>query len=133
MSNLAQGRVDLNVQVRDYSRRGGGDGNLEIANHKMTVDTIPPAIRTVSRMHNINIGGIGLVVYQPSSDTQESGIFVGEYFSQGYPVGGESKKGIRVCYFAVSHDSSSNPTIYLWAKDRAGNQSRTTFYNHFES
>ena len=130
MSNLAQGRVDLNVQVRDYSRRGGGDGNLEIANHKMKVDTIPPAIRTISRMHNINIGGICLVVYQPSSDTLESGIFVGDYFSQGYPAGGESKKGIRVCYFAISHDSSSNPSIYLWAKDRAGNQSRSTFYNH---
>ena len=70
--NLTQGRVDLNVRVWDYSRRNGGDGNLTLIHHKMTVDTIPPSIRAISRMHNINEGGSGLVIYQSSSDTLES-------------------------------------------------------------
>ena len=43
--NLAQGRVDMQVQARDYSRRSGGDGNFTLVEHKMMVDTIPPAIR----------------------------------------------------------------------------------------
>ena len=64
--NLAQGRVDLNISLWDYSRRGGGDGNMSITNHKMIVDTVPPAIRAISRMHNINYGGSNIVVYQAS-------------------------------------------------------------------
>jgi murein DD-endopeptidase MepM/ murein hydrolase activator NlpD len=128
--NLAQGRVDLNVHVWDYSRRGGGDGNLTLTDRKMIVDTIPPAIRAISRMHNVNVGGAGLVVYQTSSDTQESGLFVDDLFFPGFPADGKAQKGYYLCYFAVSHDSSLKPSIYLWAKDRADNVSKATFYYH---
>ena len=128
--HLSQGRIDLNVSVRDYSRRGGGDGNLTLVHHKMIVDTIPPAIRPISRMHNINQGGSALVVYQASSDTQASGVFLDEDFFPGFPADGKSQEGVRVCYFAVPYGSSVKPSISLWARDRAGNRQRTPFYNH---
>jgi len=128
--NLTQGRVDLNVSVRDYSRRGGGDGNLTLTHHKMMVDTLPPAIRTISRMHNVNKGGVCLSVFQASSDTEKSGIFVDDLFFPGFPVDSKSQKGIHECYFAIPSNSGSSPSIYLWAKDRAGNESRATFYHH---
>ena len=128
--NLAQGRVDLNVYVWDYSRRGGGDGNLTLIHHQMIVDTIPPAIRAVSRMHNVNRGGTGLVIYQTSSDTQESGIYVENLFFPGYPSEKPDGKGLYVCYFGIPHDSKQKPSIRLRAKDRAGNSSTSTFYYH---
>jgi hypothetical protein len=127
---LAQGRVDLEVSVRDYSRRSGGDGNLSMVQHKMVVDTIPPAIRALSRMHYVNVGGAGLVVYQTSSDTVESGLFVNDRFYPGFQAGGESQEGLNVCYFAVPHDTTAQPEIYLWAKDKAGNLSKASFYYH---
>lgn len=128
--NLAQGRVDLEVSVRDYSRRSGGDGNLSLVQHKMVVDTIPPAIRALSRMHYVNVGGAGLVVFQTSSDTLESGLFVGDTFYPGFQEGGESREGLNVCYFAVPHDTKAQTEIYLWAKDKAGNHSKSSFYYH---
>ena len=127
---LAQGRIDLSVSVWDYSRRGGGDGNMAVAQHKMIIDTIPPALRAISRMHNINQGGSSLIVYQTSSDAQESGVFIDDLFFPGFPTNGKSQKGMHVCYFAFPHDAGLNPAVYLWAKDRAGNFSRTTFYHH---
>ncbi len=127
---LSQGRVDLIVSVWDYSRRGGGDGNMAVGEHKMTVDTMPPAVRSVSRMHNINKGGSGLVIYQTSSDTEQSGVYVDDLFFPGFPVDAKSQEGIHVCYFALPYYSGLNPSIYIWAKDRAGNRSRTTFYHH---
>jgi murein DD-endopeptidase MepM/ murein hydrolase activator NlpD len=127
---LSQGRVDLLVSVWDYSRRGGGDGNMAVGEHKMIVDTIPPALRSVSRMHNINKGGSGLVIYQTSSDTEQSGVYVDDLFFSGFPVDAKSQEGIHVCYFALPYFSGLNPSIYLWAKDKAGNRSRTTFYHH---
>lgn len=128
--NLTQGRVDLNARVWDYSRRGGGDGNRTLAQHKMIVDTIPPALGTISRMHNINMGGSGLIVYQTSSDTQESGVFIDDVFSRGFPADPKSQRGVHVCYFALRYDSDLSPSISLWAKDRAGNQQKTQFYTH---
>ncbi len=127
---LAQGRVDLYVHVWDFSRKGGGDGNHAVAHHKMIIDTIPPAIRAVSRMHNVNQGGAGLIIYQASSDTKESGTFVEDLFFPGFAIDGTSMKGIHHCYFALACNASPNPNIYLWAKDRAENESRTTFYHH---
>ena len=130
---LAQGQADLNIRVWDYSRRGGGDGNLTLAHHKMVVDTIPPAIRAISRMHNINVGGSGLIVYQTSSDAAESGIFVDDLFFPGFARDGDLEKGMHTCYFAIPYNTTSDPSIHLWAKDKAGNVSKTTFYHYLRS
>jgi len=127
---LAQGEVDLQVEVWDYSRRGGGDGNVSVLRHKMTVDTLPPSVRAVSRMHNINVGGSGLVIYQTSSDSTESGVLVEETFFPGFPDPENAQKGIYHCYFALAHDATSQPKIRLWARDKAGNATETSFYYH---
>ncbi|MDY6973098.1 MAG: M23 family metallopeptidase [Thermodesulfobacteriota bacterium] len=128
--NLAQGRADLEVRVWDYSRRSGGDGNLSLVGHKMIVDTIPPAIRSISRMHYFNMGGTGLVVYQTSSDSVESGIFVDDVFCPGFPATKGPQEGLHVCYFAIPHNTKARPDLFLWAKDKAGNRSRANFDYH---
>ncbi len=128
--NLAQGRVDLTVSAWDYSRRKGGDGNLSLFEHKMVVDTIPPAIRTISRLHYVNMGGSGLVIYQTSSDAVKSGLYVDEFFFPGYPLAVDSKSGDKACYFGIPLKSKGKPDIYLWAEDKAGNRAKTAFYCH---
>jgi len=127
---LAQGRVDLLVRVWDYSRRRGGDGNLSLLRHKMVVDTIPPAIRAISRLNYFNVGGTGLVVYQTSSDAIESGILVDNFFSPGFPDSENPREGIRVCYFAIPYKTKARAGIQLWAKDKAGNISKARFSSH---
>lgn len=128
--NLAQGRVDLDIQVWDYSRRGGGDGNRTVVRHKLVVDTIPPSVRALSSMNNISQGGTCLVVYQTSSDTEESGIFVNDLFFPGFKAGENTREGAHVCYFTVPYYADEIPSIYLWAKDKADNRSTATFYTH---
>ena len=128
--NLAQGRVDLLVQAWDYSRRRGGDGNLTLVQHTMMVDTIPPAIRAVSRMHNINMGGACLVVYQTSSDTKKSGVFVDDRFFPGFQAGDGQEKGMHLAYFALPYGAKEDASISLWAEDRAGNEAKNSFYCH---
>lgn len=130
--HLAQGRVNLNIQVWDYSRRGGGDGNMSLIQHKMTIDTIPPAIRAISRMHNIYKGGTCLVVYRTSSDTIESGVYVDDHFSPGFPANKDSKDRTHIAYFALPFNAGPDPNIYLWAKDRADNETLSNFYTHIK-
>ncbi len=128
--NLAQGRVDLTVQVWDYAMRQGGDGNRALFKHTFTVDTIPPSLRALSRMHNLRMGGAGLVVYQTSSDALETGVFVDKIFYRGYPAGPDSPQGYHVCYIALPHNAPAKPSLSLWARDKAGNDTNTRFYYH---
>lgn len=130
---LAQGRLDIQVQVWDYSRRGGGDGNLTLLQHRMTVDTIPPSIRAMSRMHNINQGGSCLIIYQASSDCQKSGVFVNNDFFPGYPAQGKAGEGIRLAFFALPYNGTKDTSIYLWAKDQANNESKRAFNYHIRT
>lgn len=130
---LAQGRADLQVRAWDYSRRRGGDGNLALVQHTMVVDTISPAIRAVTRMHNINMGGTCLVVYQTSSDTKKSGVFVDDLFFPGFPAGSGQQERMLLAYIALPYGAKQDASISLWAEDRAGNETRSSFYYHIRA
>ena len=125
---LAQGELNILLKVWDYSRRG--EGNLAGLQHKSIMDTVPPSLRAVSHMHNVNVGGVGFAVYQTSQDAASSGVFVDDLFFPGYPDRDQRGKGIHHCYFAIPYDKTSNPKILLWAKDKAGNEAKTSFYCH---
>ena len=129
LMHLAEGEIRVTVQVSDYSRRNSGDGNTSVVVHEMIVDTTPPSIRPISRLHYINQGGTGLVVYRQSSDTVRSGVYAGDLFFPGYPAGEEFTPGSMVCYFAVPTGMDPKGEVYLHAGDRAGNSTRSSF-NH---
>lgn len=123
-SEFNQGRAELEVYAWDYSRSSGGDGNLTIAEHKMTVDTIPPALRLVSQLNYVNKGGTGLIVYQTTSDAIKSGLYVEERFFPGYPSEQSPEQGMHVCYFGIPVNAIKNVNLFLWAEDKAGNISK---------
>ncbi len=127
--NLAQGRAVIEVQAFDHSRRGGGDGNRTVLTHNLTVDTIPPSIRALTRLHYVNQGGACLVIYQASSDTERSGVMVEGRLYPGYPTHEKNRPGVHLCYFAVPHDTDPKAEITLWAEDKAGNEATASFYN----
>jgi murein DD-endopeptidase MepM/ murein hydrolase activator NlpD len=129
LMHLGEGPVKITVEVSDFSRRNGGDGNTAVVVHETVVDTTPPSIRPASRLHYINEGGTGLVVYRQSSDAQKSGVYVGDAFFPGYPAGEGYEPDSMVCYFAVPCREDHKVDVYLHAEDQAGNSARNSF-NH---
>ena len=123
-SELNQGRADLEVYAWDYSRSSGGDGNLTISEHKMTIDTIPPALRLVSGLNYVNEGGAGLIVYQTTSDAMKSGLYVEDRFFPGFQAARGADQGMHVCYFGIPVDPKKGVNLFLWAEDKAGNVSK---------
>jgi hypothetical protein len=128
--NLVQGQASLVVEVHDFSKRRGGDGNLAIIEHKMVVDTMPPSVAPLTRNHNVNMGGSGLIIYKVSSDVVESGVLVNDLLFPGMPYMNDPKKGIHICYFAFPYYANRDTPLYLWAKDRADNETRKPFFHH---
>lgn len=128
--NLVQGQANLIIEIHDFSKRRGGDGNLTILEHNMTVDTIPPSMTAISRSHNINRGGSGLIIYKVSDDTQESGVLINDILFQGIPFNNDPHTGIYLCYFAFPCNVKKDTALYLWAKDMANNEIKKAFRYH---
>jgi len=128
--NLVQGQASLVVEVHDFSKRRGGDGNLAIIEHTMVVDTMPPSISPLTRNHNVNIGGSGLIIYKVSPDVVESGVQVNDLLFPGTPYPNDPGKEIHICYFALPYNAGRNTQLNLWAKDRADNETRKPFFHH---
>jgi hypothetical protein len=128
--NLVQGQASLVVEVHDFSKRRGGDGNLAIIEHPMVVDTMPPSVAALTRNHNVNMGGSGLIIYKVSSDVVESGVLVNDLLFPGMPYMNDPGEGIHICYFAFPYHAKRDTPLHLWAKDRADNETRKPFFHH---
>jgi murein DD-endopeptidase MepM/ murein hydrolase activator NlpD len=126
---LSDGIANLRVAVWDCAIKGLFKGNHTYAEQKINIDTHPPSIEVLTRSHNMNQGGAGLIIYRVSEPVFESGILVGDRFFPGYP-GHFSDKSIYMAFFAIPHDQGENIDLLLAAEDYGKNRSKVGFYHH---
>jgi murein DD-endopeptidase MepM/ murein hydrolase activator NlpD len=126
---LKDGAATLRLMAADYSWRDWGKGNRAYLEKEIVIDTKPPAIEVLSKAHNINTGGAGLVLYKLSEPCHKSGVRVGEQFFPGYK-GSLKDPDVMMAFFALHYRQGSGTDIFLTAEDRAGNTSREWFPHH---
>jgi murein DD-endopeptidase MepM/ murein hydrolase activator NlpD len=125
--SLEDGDALMRIEVRDYAWRNWWHGNLVVMELPLVVDTRAPQIEVLSRLHYVNQGGAGLVVYRISESCPEHGVVVGEHFFPGFPAGGQDAK-LMIVFFAVSYDQGADTAVRVRATDFAGNQTRMGFH-----
>lgn len=126
---VADGEAVLRLKVWDYSWRGWWHGNSTSIERKIIIDTVAPKISVLSRAHNINQGGSGLVVYRLSEPCDEHGVMVGDRFYPGH-AGYFADQSVKLSLIALSDSQDSNVDLAVKAIDPAGNSSQTGFYYH---
>ncbi len=126
---ISDGTAILRLAAWDYSWRGKLKGNPVYAEHEVSIDTRPPVISLLSRVHNLTQGGAGLVVYQVSEPCQSNGVFAGENFFPGQS-GFFKDPDVFLTFIALSHTQGPGTEIYIEATDAAGNQTRRGIPNH---
>ena len=109
----------LRVAARDWSWRGGLDGNETLLEIPVRIDRKPPHVSVATGLTYVRRGGAGVVAYSVAEPTTRDGVEVGGVFFPGYPAG----KG-RVAFYAVPTDAPRDPAIRLVAEDEAGNVTR---------
>lgn len=129
---IADGPAILRLEVRDYSLRGWGKGNVNLVETPVRVDTRPPAIEVLSRQHNVSQGGAGLVVYRLSEPCPASGVMVGDQFYPG-AAGYFEDQTIHLAFFALTHEQGPGTSIHLSATDEAGNEGRAGIPHHINA
>ncbi len=129
---ITDGKAVLRMAVWDYSWRNWGKGNQAYIEQDVYIDTQSPRIDVLSRAHNINQGGSGLIIYKLSEPCAQSGVLVGDHFFPGHS-GYYSDSDIYLAYFALRHNQGTDTKLMLKAVDNAGNESVSGFPNHINA
>jgi hypothetical protein len=126
---MIDGDAMIHIQVSDQSWRGWNKGNIFSVQKKVVIDTVPPKIQVLSRQHNVERGGAGLVIYRLFEPEVKSGIVVGERFFPGHP-GMFDQADIFAAFFALDHTQGPGTRMWVTAEDPAGNVAKSGFYHY---
>ncbi len=125
---LSDGEAVFELTVWDYSWRNWWHGNKTQLESNILIDSKPPDIEVLTKAHNINQGGSGLVVYRLSEPCPQNGVVVGDNFFPGYS-GYFKDNSIHLAFFALDYTQGPGTKIFIEAFDQAGNNSRAGFYH----
>jgi murein DD-endopeptidase MepM/ murein hydrolase activator NlpD len=126
---FSDGEAILRMVVHDYSWRDWWQGNKTYLEKTVVIDTQPPEIEVLSRAHNINQGGAGLVIFRTSENCSQIGVQVGDTFFPGHG-GAFADPLVYLTYIALGYQQSRDTDIRVRAVDPAGNSAESGFYHH---
>jgi murein DD-endopeptidase MepM/ murein hydrolase activator NlpD len=126
---FTDGEAILRMVVHDYSWKDWWKGNKTYLEKKVMIDTQPPQIEVLSRAHNINQGGAGLVIFRTSEACSQSGVQVGDNFFPGHG-GFFDDPLVFLTFVALGYQQGSDTKIVVRALDLAGNSAEGNFYYH---
>jgi murein DD-endopeptidase MepM/ murein hydrolase activator NlpD len=121
LAGLKEGSAVLRVTARDRSLWGFFRGNEATVQKNITIDITPPTLELIADDRYVNFGGVGLIVYKPSSDTVKTGVKIGNYFFPGYKNQIKAHPDHYIAFFAHPYNVADNEKASLVATDKAGN------------
>jgi len=125
--NLKPGKCALLVDVFDCSWRGWGQGNNVLLKREVIYDPNPPVITLLTRVHNLNQGGSGLLIFKSNEPLLKAGIQLGADF---FPAYYDEQKKRYTCLFAWPYYTQTSLVPRLIAIDLAHNKAKVGFYYH---
>ena len=126
---LTDGEAILRTVVSDYSWRDWWRGNKIYTETNVTIDTRPPEIEVLSRAHNINRGGAGLVIFRTSETCSQSGVQVGDKFYPGY-TGYFKDPNVYLAFIGLGYQQDTDTAIFVKVADLAGNYAQNGLNYH---
>lgn len=135
-SGFSDGEAVLRIEAADYSWSNFWKGNRTAIEKPVRIDTRPPVIEVLTKQHNINQGGAGLVIYRVSEPCPNNGVRVGENFFPGYPaqtVLDTREENLYMSLMALDHTQGRGTQIYVEATDLAGNTAKSGFYHYIKN
>jgi hypothetical protein len=126
---MKDGEAVIKIVVSDASWRGWNKGNILNIERKVIIDSKPPKINILTKRHNIEKGGSGLIIYELFEEDLKSGIKVGDNFFPGH-AGLFENKNIYTAFFALTDKQGPGTKLSAVAQDAAGNITTKGFYHY---
>lgn len=128
---ITDGKAILRLVARDFAWRGWWHGNLTYIEKEVLVDTRPPDVSVLTRVHNISQGGTGLIVFKVSEPCSQKGVYVGGTFFPGHS-GYFHDPNTMLAFFALDYKQGPGTEIFVKATDYAGNNTRAGFPHYIK-
>jgi len=126
---MTDGEAVIRIMVSDNSWRGWNKGNISYTEKKVIIDSKPPRVSILTKRHNIERGGTGLIIYELFEENVKSGVKAGNNFFPGH-AGLFKDENIYTAFFALSHMQGPGTQLSVVAEDRAGNITKRGFYHY---
>ncbi|MCK5350296.1 MAG: M23 family metallopeptidase, partial [Desulfobacula sp.] len=126
---MTDGEAVIRIMVSDYSWRGWNKGNICYTEKKVIIDSKPPKVSILTKRHNIERGGAGLVIYKIFEENVKSGVKAGDNFFPGH-AGLFENKNIYAAFFALNHMQGPGTQLSVVAEDIAGNITKRGFHHY---
>jgi murein DD-endopeptidase MepM/ murein hydrolase activator NlpD len=126
-----EGKIQLTVEVRDFSFRGFLGGNTTKLTKEITLDLKPPVLELLHGERYIAPGGTGIAIYRVSEPDCRHGVTINGRMNQGYPVAAD-RPNTYIAYFALPYDTESITEAKVSATDPAGNATTMAFSPVFQ-
>ncbi|MCK5683435.1 M23 family metallopeptidase [bacterium] len=124
---MTDGEAIIKIIVSDYSWRGWNKGNILKIEKKVIFDSKPPKVSILTKRHNVEKGGTGLIIYELFEDNIKNGVKVGDNFFPGH-AGLFDNKNIYTAFFALNDMQGPDTKLEVTAADKAGNMTKRGFY-----
>jgi hypothetical protein len=122
---FSEGKAVITVSARDSSWRNGLKGNEGIWRAEIPLDVTPPVIEVKSTVHNLRVGGSGLVTYKVNEAVSSTGVWIDDWFFPGYPRTAAGGEGLFAAMLAVPVNVDKPRKVLIEAVDMAGNSAGT--------
>ena len=126
---MTDGEAVIRIMVSDNSWQGWNKGNISYTEKKVMIDSKAPKVTVLTKRHNIERGGSGLVIYELFEDHIKSGIKAGDNFFPGH-AGLFENKNIYAAFFALTHQQGPGTQLSVIAEDMAGNITKRGFHHY---
>lgn len=124
---IKDGPFQIEVAAVDQSVYHLGKGNHIQQTFELVYDTRAPIISILSKAHNFNKGGSGLVLYHLSEEVTRHGVIVGDRFFPGF----QQESGEYASLLAFPYDLKEADFVpRVIAVDVAGNERQAGIYYH---
>ena len=123
---ITDGKAMLRMVATNFYWRSWLSGNTKYLEKDVIIDTKPPDLDVLTKIHNVSQGGTGLVIYRLSEPCLNSGVIVGENFFPGY-TGYFKNKNVFMAFFALNYKQGPGTHIFVRATDFAGNNAKAGF------
>ncbi|MCP3874518.1 MAG: M23 family metallopeptidase [Desulfobacteraceae bacterium] len=126
---MTDGEAIIRIMVSDYSWRGLNKGNISYSENKVIIDSNPPKVSVLTKRHNIERGGTGMVIYKLFENNVKSGVKVGDNFFPGHAGLFDNKK-VHTAFFALNYMQGPGTQMSVIAEDLAGNITKRGFHHY---
>jgi murein DD-endopeptidase MepM/ murein hydrolase activator NlpD len=121
LAGLKEGPAVLTLNARDRSLWSFFRGNETVVVKNLTIDITPPTLELIADDRYVNFGGVGVIVYKPSSDAVRTGVQIGGNFFPGIKGQIKEQPDHLIAFFAHPYNVPVEQRASLMATDKAGN------------